>query len=72
MGLQGILISDMVYSVRQAGREDLLMNAAGQVSGLLHERRPAAAILNAMVGQAADILARRIPETVTVRVGNTD
>ncbi len=70
MGLQGMLIADMVYSVRQAGREDLLMNAAGQVSGLLHESRPAADILLEMVRGAADILARRIPATVTADPGS--
>jgi NAD(P)H-dependent flavin oxidoreductase YrpB (nitropropane dioxygenase family) len=65
MGLQGLLIQDLVYSVRKAGREDLLMNAAGQISGLLHEIRPAADILHDMVAGAADILARRLPATVT-------
>jgi len=70
MGLQGLLIQDLVYSVRKAGREDLLMNAAGQISGLLHEVRPAADILNEMVAGAADILARRLPSTVTAVPGD--
>ena len=65
MGLQGLLIQDLVYSVRKAGREDLLMNAAGQVSGMLREVRPAADILHDMVAGAADILARKIPAVVT-------
>ncbi|HKS90517.1 MAG TPA: nitronate monooxygenase, partial [Tepidiformaceae bacterium] len=65
MGLQGLLIQDLVYSARQAGREDLLMNAAGQISGLLTESRPAAAILHDMVNGAADILARKLPATVS-------
>jgi NAD(P)H-dependent flavin oxidoreductase YrpB (nitropropane dioxygenase family) len=64
MGLQGMLIQDLVYSCRQAGREDLLMNAAGQVSGLLTKSRPAAEILHDMVNGAADILARQLPATV--------
>jgi len=67
MGLQGMLIQDLVYSCRQAGREDLLMNAAGQVSGLLTESRPAAAILHDMVNGAADILARKLPATVSAQ-----
>jgi NAD(P)H-dependent flavin oxidoreductase YrpB (nitropropane dioxygenase family) len=70
MGLQGILIGDLVYSLRKAGREDLLMNAAGQASGLLHATRPAAEILNDMVSSAADIIARRLPATVTAVPGN--
>jgi NAD(P)H-dependent flavin oxidoreductase YrpB (nitropropane dioxygenase family) len=69
MGLQGILISDLVYSLRQAGREDLLMNAAGQASGLLTRTRPAAEILASMVDDAADILARRLPSTITATPG---
>lgn len=65
MGLQGLLIQDLVYSCRQAGREDLLMNAAGQVSGMLNRIRPAADILHDMVAQAAQILARDLPARVT-------
>ncbi|PFG74790.1 NAD(P)H-dependent flavin oxidoreductase [Tepidiforma thermophila] len=65
MGLQGLLIQDLVYSCRKAGREDLLMNAAGQVSGMLNRIRPAADILHDMVAQAAQILARDLPARVT-------
>jgi NAD(P)H-dependent flavin oxidoreductase YrpB (nitropropane dioxygenase family) len=65
MGLQGLLVQDLVYSCRQAGREDLLMNAAGQVSGMLSRIRPAAEILHDMVAQAAAILARDLPARVT-------
>jgi NAD(P)H-dependent flavin oxidoreductase YrpB (nitropropane dioxygenase family) len=65
MGLQGLLIQDLVYSVRKAGREDLLMNAAGQASGMLHQVRPAADIMHDMVAGAAEIFSRKIPATVT-------
>jgi nitronate monooxygenase len=65
MGLQGLLIQDLVYSVRQAGREDLLMNAAGQASGMLNRVRPAAEILHDMVAGAAEILGRSLAQTVT-------
>ena len=64
MGLQGILVGDLLYSVRKAGRMELMMNAAGQVAGLLKQSRPAADILHDMVAQAADILARKLPSTV--------
>jgi NAD(P)H-dependent flavin oxidoreductase YrpB (nitropropane dioxygenase family) len=70
MGLQGILIGDLVYSLRKAGREDLLMNAAGQASGLLNTVRPAADILNDMVASAVDILARKLPATTTITPGS--
>jgi nitronate monooxygenase len=69
MGLQGLLIQDLVYSVRKAGREDLLMNAAGQISGMLSEIRPAADILHDMVAQAAEIIGRKLPAEVTADPG---
>ncbi|HMO95560.1 MAG TPA: nitronate monooxygenase [Tepidiformaceae bacterium] len=65
MGLQGLLIQDLVYSVREAGRNDLLMNAAGQASGLLNQVRPAAEILHDMVAGAAEILDRGLKSRVT-------
>jgi nitronate monooxygenase len=65
MGLQGLLTMDLVYSVRKAGREDLLMNAAGQASGMLTHIRPAADILHDIVGGAAEILGRSLPARVT-------
>jgi NAD(P)H-dependent flavin oxidoreductase YrpB (nitropropane dioxygenase family) len=64
MGLQGVLVGDLLYSLRQAGRMELMMNAAGQVAGMLNRTRPAAEILHDMVAGAADVLARRIPATV--------
>ncbi len=70
MGLQGILIGDLVYSLRKAGREDLLMNAAGQASGLLNTVRPAAEILDEMVRTAVDIFATKLPSTMTVGAGS--
>jgi len=64
MGAQGVLIRDLVHSIREAGRHELLMNAAGQASGMLTKRRPAAEILAEMVAEAAAILggglARRV------------
>ena len=57
MGLQGALVRDLLHSVREAGRHDLLMNAAGQTAGMLKLKRPAAEILDEMVGEAAEILA---------------
>jgi len=73
MGLQGLLTRDLLYSIRQAGREDLLMNAAGQTAGMLHRIRPAREILEEMVTTAADILSndlpRRVRTSVTTPVG---
>jgi nitronate monooxygenase len=69
MGLQGLLIQDLVYTCRKNGREDLLMNAAGQVSGMLTAERSAADILNGMVSQAADIITNRLPKAVPATAG---
>lgn len=66
MGQQAALIKDLTYSIRQAGRHDLLMNAAGQTSGMLHEKRPARAILEEMVEEASEILASTLAKRVTV------
>jgi nitronate monooxygenase len=68
MGAQALLIRDLQYSIEQAGRHDLLMNAAGQVSGMLSERRPASAILEEMVAEAAECLATDLPKRIEVSV----
>jgi NAD(P)H-dependent flavin oxidoreductase YrpB (nitropropane dioxygenase family) len=68
MGLQGLLVRDLLYSVRQAGREDLLMNAAGQTAGMMHEIRPARVILGEMVERAAEVLSREVPARVKASV----
>jgi NAD(P)H-dependent flavin oxidoreductase YrpB (nitropropane dioxygenase family) len=63
MGMQGQVVRDLVHSLRAAGRDDLLMNAAGQTSGMLREIRPARAILEEIVEQASALL-RALPERV--------
>ncbi|MAE96600.1 MAG: 2-nitropropane dioxygenase [Deltaproteobacteria bacterium] len=68
MGVQTVLIEDLVHSIREAGRPELLMNAAGQTSGMLTQRRPAAEILEEMVGDAAEILSRGLAERVQASV----
>ena len=64
MGLQGLLIADIAEAAKRGGREDLLMNAAGQISGLLEEIRPAADVLHEMVAEAANIFTSRLPANV--------
>jgi nitronate monooxygenase len=66
MGAQGALIRDLQYSIQQAGRHELLMNAAGQASGLLREQRPAADILAEMVAEAAELLSTDLAKRVRV------
>ncbi len=69
MGVQGIVIRDMAHSLRQAGRDDLLMNAAGQIAGMLDEVRPASVIFEQIIGETVEILTDRLPATVTAGVG---
>jgi NAD(P)H-dependent flavin oxidoreductase YrpB (nitropropane dioxygenase family) len=64
MGAQGALIRDLQYSIEQAGRHELLMNAAGQASGLLSQQRPAAEILAQMVAEAAELLSSGLAKRV--------
>jgi NAD(P)H-dependent flavin oxidoreductase YrpB (nitropropane dioxygenase family) len=65
MGVQGILIKDLVHSINEAGRPELLMNAAGQTAGMLKEKRPASVILEEMVGEASEILGSDLAQRVT-------
>lgn len=68
MGMQGLLIRDLLYSIEQAGRRDLLMNAAGQTAGMLNEKRPAKAILEEMVAEAAEVLSSGLAKRVVASV----
>lgn len=68
MGAQAALIRDLVHSIQQAGRHELLMNAAGQTSGMLTRQRPAAEILHEMVAEAAEILSSGLARRVRASV----
>jgi len=64
MGLQGLLIADLVTGIRQAGKDELLMNAAGQAAGLISTLRPAGQVLQEMVDGAVEVLTERLPADV--------
>ena len=68
MGMQNLLIRDLMYSIRQAGKHDLLMNAAGQTAGMLKAKRPAREILEEMVAEAAQILGKGLARRVQASV----
>jgi len=68
MGAQAALVHDLMHSIREAGRHDLLMNAAGQTSGMLTKKRPAAEILEEMVAEAAEILSSGLARRVRASV----
>lgn len=65
--LQGLLASAMVDMFHRAGKREYVAPFAGQVSGLIHQIKPAGEIVQDMVEEAADILTRRLPESVEVR-----
>jgi NAD(P)H-dependent flavin oxidoreductase YrpB (nitropropane dioxygenase family) len=64
---QVLLASAVVEMFNRVGKKEYLGPFAGQVVGLIKEIKPAAQILEDMVEQAADILTRRLPESVVAR-----
>jgi NAD(P)H-dependent flavin oxidoreductase YrpB (nitropropane dioxygenase family) len=65
--MQVLLASAMVEMFRKAEMKDYIGPFAGQVVGLIKEIKPAAAILEDMVEEAAEILTRRLPERVIAK-----
>jgi len=57
MGMQGIVSGEIMAGARQADKLELLMNPAGQISGMLKASRPAKEIFEDMVREAAEIIA---------------
>lgn len=55
--IQRLIQEPLLRAARKAGRWDLVPNLAGQVAGMLTERRPAREILLGMVDEAADTIA---------------
>ncbi len=68
MGMQGIVSGEIMSGAREANKLELLMNPAGQISGMLHEMRPAKAIFEEMVKEAAEILSEDLKRRVTASV----
>lgn len=64
---QVLLASAVVDMFNRAGNVEYVGPFAGQVAGLIHDIKPAGKIVEEMVEEAADILTRRLPETVSVR-----
>jgi NAD(P)H-dependent flavin oxidoreductase YrpB (nitropropane dioxygenase family) len=68
MGLQGIVSGEIMQGARQANKLELLMNPAGQIAGMLDESRPAKAILEEMVREAAEIVSTGLAHRVKASV----
>ncbi|MBI9076326.1 MAG: nitronate monooxygenase [Desulfatibacillum sp.] len=64
---QVLLASALLGGLIRSGHDDHVGGFAGQVSGLIHEIKPAAQVVEDMVEQAADILANKLPSTVKVQ-----
>ncbi len=64
---QVLLASALLGGFIKAGRTEYIGGFAGQISGLIHEIKPAAEVVAEMVETAADILSKRLPQTVQVR-----
>jgi nitronate monooxygenase len=64
MGLQGIVSGEIMAGARQADKMELLMNPAGQISGMLKAMRPAKDIFEEMVREASQILSQGLGSRV--------
>ncbi len=64
--VQVVLASAVVDMFNRAGNVEYVGPFAGQVAGLIDDVKPAARIVEEMVEEAADILTRKLPETVKV------
>jgi NAD(P)H-dependent flavin oxidoreductase YrpB (nitropropane dioxygenase family) len=64
---QVLISSALLASFIKANKTDFVGGLAGQVSGMIKEIKPAARVLAEMVEEAADILTRKLPESVVVK-----
>ena len=64
--LQILIASELLGAFIKANKDEYIGGFAGQVSGLITEIKPAGQVLDEMVAEAADILTKKLPESVTV------
>jgi len=57
-----------VESFLKADKREYMGAFAGQVSGLISEIKPARQVLEEMVEEAADIIARKMPEDIIAKL----
>jgi len=63
--LQALVSSDLLAAFIEAGQNDYVGGLAGQVSGIIHEIKPARQVLEEMVEEAVEILTKKLPGEVT-------
>jgi NAD(P)H-dependent flavin oxidoreductase YrpB (nitropropane dioxygenase family) len=62
-----LISSALLNSFIEGEKDDYVGGLAGQISGLIKEIKPARQVLEEMVGEAVDILTRKLPETVVAK-----
>jgi len=65
--MQTLISSHLLAAFIEAKKNDYVGGLAGQVSGIIHEIKPARQVLEEMVEEAVDILTRRLPQNVEAR-----
>lgn len=63
--LQMLIASSLLSPFIKAERDEYIGGFAGQISGIIKEIKPAGQVLEEMVEEAADILTKKLPESVT-------
>lgn len=61
---QVVISSALLWRFVEANKIDYVGGLAGQISGIIHEIKPARQVLEEMVEEAVDILTRKLPESV--------
>jgi len=61
---QIVISSTLLAAFIDSGKEEFVGGLAGQVSGIIHEVKPAAQVLEEMVAETIDILKNKLPQTV--------
>jgi NAD(P)H-dependent flavin oxidoreductase YrpB (nitropropane dioxygenase family) len=65
--MQIMISSALLAGFIQANVDDYIGGFAGQASGMIKEIKPAREVLEDMVEEAAEILSKKLPESVTVK-----
>jgi nitronate monooxygenase len=64
---QVMVSSALLAAFIEARKDDYVGGLAGQISGIIHEIKPAKTVLEEIVAETVDILARRLPQDVVLR-----
>ena len=64
---QVLVSSALLWGFVKIGKTDYIGGLAGQVSGLIHDIKPARQVVEEMVEEAVDILTRKLPASVVAK-----